>query len=96
MAQQALEHELVRGRAAQADVGVAVTHDLVVRAVVLGRQARVAERRQRIGGDGDGVALADDDECGHDGMRSGAEPAMQRDGERGMRALYGSARELRD
>ena len=37
--EQALEHELVRGAAAQADVGVAVVDDLVGRAVELARTA---------------------------------------------------------
>jgi hypothetical protein len=69
--EQALEHQLVRGGAAQSDVGVAMAHDLVVRAIVLRGEARVSERRQRIGCDGDGVALADDDERSHDGNEAG-------------------------
>ena len=69
-AEQALEHKLMRGRAAQADVRAAVLHDLVVGAVVLRREARIAERRERVCGDDDIVVFTDDDECGHKAMRS--------------------------
>ena len=63
--EKAFEHELVRSRAAQADIRVLIADDLVVRAIVHGGEARVAERRERIGGDRGGVALADDDNGGH-------------------------------
>ena len=75
-AQQALEHELVRGGAAQADVRAAVVDDLVVRAVVLGGEPRVAERGERVGGDDDFVALADDNECGHGASECGLNGAV--------------------
>ena len=65
LCEKAFEHQLVRGRAAQTDVRVLVADDLVVRAIVHSGKARVAERRERIGGDRRGVALADDDDCGH-------------------------------
>ena len=63
--EQALEHQLVGRRSAQAYVGVAVVDDLVVGLVVDRGKSGVAERGQRIAGDGNLVALADDDECGH-------------------------------
>ena len=64
-AQQALEHELMGGRPAQPDVGIAIVDDLVVGAVMDGSEAHVAERGERIGGDGDFVVLADDNERSH-------------------------------
>src|SRR5262249_23745998 len=67
--EQALEHELMRSAAAQTDVGVPVFDDLVVDAVELRGQPRIAERGERIGGDGDFVVLADDDESGHGGRK---------------------------
>src|SRR6266542_125325 len=70
LGEQALEHELVRGAAAKTDVGVLVTDDLLRRPVVLRREPRVAERRQRIGGDGDFIVLANGDESGHRSMNS--------------------------
>ena len=63
--EQTLEDELVRSGSAQADIGVLVADDLVVSAVVNGRKARFAERRQRISGNRRGIALADDDDGGH-------------------------------
>src|SRR5205823_12924861 len=67
LGEQALEHELVRGRSAQADIRVAIANDLVVRAIVFGGEPRVAERRQRISSDRNGIALADNDESGQRG-----------------------------
>ena len=61
LGEKALEHELMRGAAAQANIGPLMVDDLVVRAVELGRKPRISEGRQRIGGDGDFVVLADDD-----------------------------------
>ena len=63
--EQALEDELVRGAAAQPDVGALVMDDLVGAPVELRGQPRVAERGQRIGGDGDFVVLANGNERGH-------------------------------
>src|SRR5690349_8880143 len=65
LGEQAFEYELVRRGSAETDVRVAVPDDLVVRPIVLRCELRVAECRQRVSGDGDGVAFANDDECCH-------------------------------
>jgi hypothetical protein len=53
LGEKAHENQLMRCAAAKPDVGALVLDDLVGRAVEFGRQARVAERGQRIGGDDD-------------------------------------------
>ena len=74
--EQALEDELMRGAAAKPDVGALVLDDLVGRPVELGGQAGVAERGQRIGGDGDFVVLANGNERGHGvGIRVASVPS---------------------
>ncbi len=88
--EEAREHELVRGRPAQADVGIAIADDLVVRAVVVGGEPRIAECGQRVGGDGNGVALADDDDGGHGRERGPARRRIAND----ARSAAGSRRSL--
>src|SRR5258705_171857 len=56
---------VVRGASRHAEVRVAVLRDLLGMPVVRGREARGAERRERVRGDDGGVALADDDDGGH-------------------------------
>ena len=63
--EQALEHELVRGAAAKADVRALVMDDLLGRPVEFRGEAGVAERGERIGGDGDFIVLANGNERGH-------------------------------
>src|SRR6185369_12878157 len=60
-----LEHELMRRAAAQPNVGATVMHDLVVAAVELGAQAGVAERRERVGRNGNLVVFTNGNQRGH-------------------------------
>jgi len=72
LGEQALEHELVRGAAAKPDVVPLVMDDLFEASIVLRSETCVAERGQRIGGDGDFVVLADRNESGHEFFLGGA------------------------
>src|SRR5207237_3857087 len=65
LGEKAFEDELMRRRSAKTDVRVLVANDLVIGTIVNGGEPRVAERRQRIGGDRRGIALADDDDGCH-------------------------------
>ena len=65
LGEQAGEHQVVRGAAAHADIAVADAQYLVVRGVLRGMQACVAEGGQGVRRDGDISVLFDSDDGGH-------------------------------
>jgi hypothetical protein len=67
--QQGGEHQVVGAAAAQADVGAGDLDDLVVLALVLAAEARVAEGGERVGGDGHRAVLLHRDDGGHSSTR---------------------------